>query len=68
MGTVKLYHPKLDRWHEFAESAVSQMEKAGWRHDKPARRQPAVSDQTPAATGGEEAATQPRRRRNHEES
>lgn len=64
MQTVRLYHPNLDRWHEFAESAVPQMQKSGWLREAPARLAPVEATAEP---GGEE--NKPRRRRtNTEES
>lgn len=65
MKTVRLYHPNLDRWHEFPETAVPQMQKAGWLTEKPEPKTP-PREETTAETGGDEY--KPRRRRNHEES
>lgn len=62
---IRLYHPELDRWHEFADSAVPQMQRAGWLREAPVRRAPSETEAT-AEPGGE---NKPRRRRtNTEES
>lgn len=64
MRTVRMYHPDLDRWHEFPETAQQQMHKSGWLREAPVPM-PEPGDETTADTGGEEK--RPRRRRNHDE-
>lgn len=55
---VSLYHPQLDRWHDFPATAVPQMRSAGWLDEKPeAKPKPrakAPAVKTTADDGGEE--------------
>ena len=55
MQTVTLYHPKLDRSHDFPAAAVEQMKRSGWTERKRRKTSaPLVSEESTedAADGG----------------
>lgn len=62
MDQVSLYHPALDRWHDFPESSVEQWKRCGWQEKKRKAPRPAedvkvprvseVVENTDAAGGG----------------
>lgn len=55
MELVSLYHPDLDRWHDFPEESVEQWKRSGWQEKKRKKTSaPLVSEESTehAADGG----------------
>jgi len=53
MANVTLYHPKLDRDHDFPEESVEQWKLAGWQEKKKRKAPARLGEETMTAAASE---------------